>query len=714
MPQFPLKDNFGLDLGVNLEPSSALVRYFRDISGAVILHLDFKSIIDQPLTAYPFGAVAVDLGFDKGFTGELPGAEITVGPGIHGSLTVVTHGTLFDPDPYGSPVSIAADHAYLGFGLTVGFSAAVTNDALNPAFGFTLGTGVTLSNYQLFATTPSTPLIGAALSDVIGKWIIPAALPDLDSMPEGLIATVEGSGVISFTAQVDVAPLINPLASASIALAASAIEIQAGASIPVTASYTLKGEYQVRVQKLDANRVAIGYLRKQGQNLTVTAAVAAGVTATAGGASLVGGLLSALSPDPEIDLAGMNLDPAVLAAITNALESSIERELELSIQAQLDFLSSSAEAFLFEVDLDALDAAGQAMVEEALRSNLSPLVQNEKSLPPGITWKSSVVTKARERGFSLNVNVFGFFNWASVRELLTNSIIAADPASGSVVITDRVTASRIGLTSNLITERNQMALRSVLGESFLLTAVYRSTNVLSDSAITGLYWFFDLDPSANQAAIDDHLNAIRALGIALPQAHAQTPVKTSFGRTAFFLETRYDVAATNALFVKSNGSARASGDYERAGREAMRAVLLPGGVNAVRREALDDAWWPQVRASAGSFEALSQLFPSAAEPAIADIAGDWFVITNWASAMAEASKTLAAARPWLATHPDPASPEFESLRARIEKQMASLARETINRFSEPWGIVALDLASDRASQASAELYSSALTLVLKR
>lgn len=713
MPQIPLKDNFGLNLGVDIEPASALRRYFQNVSGAVILHQNFKSVADQPLTAHPFGTTTINLGFDKAFTGAIPGAALTVGPGAQASLVVVQDGNLFDPDPYGSPIGIAPGHAYVGFGLAATVSASIATEAVNPAFGLTSETAVTFSNYRLFETTASTPTIGAAFSATIGGWIIPASISDLEDMPAGLIATIEGSGTITFAAQVDVTPLINPLASVSAGILAGAIELSAGASIPVTASYELRGDYQLRVRKLDSSRVEIGYLRKRGQDFAVSAAATVGVAAVAGDTSLVGRVLGALSPDPLVDLAGLNLAPDALDSLTAALKQSINRELQLGIQAQVDSLASDTEAFLFELDLTALDAAGRTMVENALGSNLSALVQNEHSLPPGIQWKSSVLAKARESGFSLGIDVFGFYNWASVHDLLVNSTIAADPESGRVVITDRVTASQIGLTTNLITSENRVALRSALGESFLLTAVYRCSNVLREAALTGVYWFFDLEPSASETQIQDHLNAIQALCIS-PPAGVPPPGRQTFGRTAFYLETRYSNAAVSAIFLRADGTARPASDFETAGRDAMLAVLTPGGVNNIRRQALEDSWWGQVKAASGNLETLAQLFPDAASPVVADIYGDWFVITNWTSAMAEAAQTVAGAYPYFTSNPDPASATFQSLRAKLQKQMSSLERATKNRFSEPWGIVALDLASRRTSEASAELYACGLTLVLKR
>lgn len=692
----------------------AFSKYFKNPPSFAILQQDFKSAANEPLASLPPGHQTMDVSFGGEFSAGGGGPELTVSPGVHGKLGVFTGGSLFDSDAYESPLKILPGQAYVGFGIGASLAASVAREANTLGFGFEAGTAVTIANYRLFQTTPSAPTLGSAIEDTIQGYIIPATIDDLRQMPVGMIATLEGTGTITFTATADIVTLVNPLAVASAEILANVLQIGPGASISVGASFELSGEYEIRIRKLDNSKVELGFYRKHGSDLSVSASAQAGVSAVVGKKDLISSFLGAISGKPDADLQALNLSPEQAAAIAAALKQAIDRKLELGIKAQLDFLSSNEEAFLFEADLTALDASGQKMVQDALGSNLALLVENEKSLPSGIQWKSNVLSRSRERGLSLKVNVFGLYNYLSLDDLLRTSMIATDAESGEVDITDSTVASRIGLTANFLTQENRVKLRSVLAESFLVTVVYRCSKILKQPDLSGSYWFFDMVPAAGRALVEGFYHAMAALGLE-SAAEASLPANVeAFGKTAFFIDTEYDSATVHSLFLKSDGTAREASEYETIGRQAMHAVLLPGGVNDTRLKALEDAYWPQVKSAAGNRATLAEIFPEAAEPVLMDIYGDWFVIANWARAMGDAAQCLSAAYPYFSQNPDPNSEKFQTLRTVLQNQMASVAQETKDRFADPWGLVALDMASGRKSQARAEIYSEKLTVVVKR
>ncbi|MDE3179445.1 MAG: hypothetical protein KGM47_07250 [Acidobacteriota bacterium] len=700
---------FGLQL--TPDPASLFRKYFKGVTGPVTLERDFSNLWNQPLAGCP-PAVACSVSFGEAISGDAGAIGLSVTPGVQGRLSINNRGSLFDPDPFGEPVEIAPGNAYVGFGITAKVTASASGSVGGVMPGFKAGGSVTLSNYRLFAATAAAPSIGSAIAATINGFVIPYDLADLGAMTPGLIALKEGKGTITFSAAVDLATVVNPLAAVSSEILNNAIELQAGASIPLTASFELSGDYQIRVRKLDARRVELGFYFERGSDLEVSAAASLGVSAAAGTTSLVGSLIGAISPSPALDLEGLNLSPDQIGALDDALKQAIDRELQLGIQAQLGLLSSGGEAFLIEADLGSLAPESQAIIEEALRSNLTPLLKNEKPLPGGLTLKSSVLTQARESSFSLKINLLGLYNYGSFSDFLANSTVATDEASGAVVITDKVSASRIGLSAALLTDENRMKLRSVLAESLLLTVVYRCGAIVKQPDLAASYWFFDLDPSAGRQQITDHLNALAALGFG--GAHSPPAGIENFGRTALYLSTGYDDRAVRALFLNPDGSARSQDEYVDAGRQAMQAVLLPGGVNDVRRMALSNPYWPQVESASGNTSLLAQVFPDAPQPAVADVFGDWFVISNWADAMSKASNLIAVSLPLLRQNPDPKSAKFRALETALKNQLASMAKTTKDRFAEPWGMVALDIASGRTSQASGALYSAAFTLVLSR
>ncbi|HEX5481629.1 MAG TPA: hypothetical protein VFZ08_03270 [Terriglobia bacterium] len=714
MANIKLTGGLGWEGDLTPGPHSAFTKYFKNPPSFAIVQQNSKATANEPLASLPSGHQTLDVSFGENFSAGAGGGELTVSPGIHGKLGVFTAGSLFSSDAYESPLKILPGQAYVDFEIGADLSASISRQENTLGFGFEAGTAVTITNYRLFHPTPTAPTLASAIKDTIQDYVIPATVDDLRHMPAGMIATLEGTGTITFTATADIVTLVNPLAVASAEILANVLQIGPGASIAVGASFELSGEYEIRIRKLDSRKVELGYFRKHGSDLNVSASANAGLTAALGEKDLIASFLGAISGKPSADLPPLNLSPEQTAAIAAALKQAIDRKLQLGMMAQLDFLSSNQEAFLFEADLEALGADGQKMIEDALGSNLALLVENEKSLPPGVQWKSNVLSRAQERGFSLKVNAFGLYNYISLHDLLRTSTIATDAESGEVHITDSTVASRIGLTANFLTQENRVKLRSVLAESFLVTVVYRCSKIVKQPDLSGSYWFFDLVPAAGRTLVEGFYHVMGALGLDAASKASIPASSESFGRAALFIDTEYDSAAVYGLFLKSDGAARGLTEYEGIGRKAMQAVLLPGGVNDTRLKALEDAYWPQVKSAAGNRAALAEIFPEAAEPILMDIYGDWFVIANWSSAMAEASQCLSTAYPYFSQNSDPNSEKFQTLRTALQKQMSSVAQETKDRFADPWGLVALDIASGRKSQARAEIYSEKLTVVVKR
>ena len=84
--------------------------------------------------------------------------------------------------------------------------------------------------------------------------------------------------------------------------------------------------------------------------------------------------------------------------------------------------------------------------------------------------------------------------------------------------------------------------------------------------------------------------------------------------------------------------------------------------------------------------------------------------------MANMGKSLSAAKRFFSQTPPPApdSPAFKKLQADLWHQMADVASKTHDRFSDPWGLLAMDLASGQKSVASARIVSCGLTMKVER
>jgi len=84
--------------------------------------------------------------------------------------------------------------------------------------------------------------------------------------------------------------------------------------------------------------------------------------------------------------------------------------------------------------------------------------------------------------------------------------------------------------------------------------------------------------------------------------------------------------------------------------------------------------------------------------------------------MSRLAVTLSAAKHFFAQKPAPASnsPAFRKAQAGLWHRMADVASKTHDRFADPWGVVAMDLASGQRSAASARIVSPSLTLSVAR
>jgi hypothetical protein len=97
------------------------------------------------------------------------------------------------------------------------------------------------------------------------------------------------------------------------------------------------------------------------------------------------------------------------------------------------------------------------------------------------------------------------------------------------------------------------------------------------------------------------------------------------------------------------------------------------------------------------------------------VQGDYSVIVWWSEAMATAAARLEEMRAFLASR-DPVAldtdPDFRRRRDTLEKKIADAIAKNKSRFDDPWGLVAMFLASSAKASVNATVVSSKLTLFL--
>jgi hypothetical protein len=720
MATIKLTDGFGLVIDASPSPSSIFSKYLKSPSAIVGALHDLKDIKDLQVGQDPFQSQSVGLSFDDSIGLGTSGVELTIDPELLGTIAIKKGDSLFDAasDPFGDKIAIPPNQAYVSAALEAKLDVGLSGGAGDLQFGFTAGTDVVFTNYQLFALTDK---IAPALQTVVQTFAVPGDLQDVEAMLPGNVATIEGTGSLKFSAKANLLAAVNPLAALSTSVVQGPLTIKDGASLVVGATYTLTGAYQLRVQRLAGSKFRLGFEKKRASELDVSVSADIGASATVDGFDIIQALLGAVSSDavPNKDVfqqAGLTADQ--IASISAAIKTGIERSLQLSLAGELDLLDSASAAFSYEIDLAALDVQGKQAIHDAFDGNLTLLEQIPTN---GIKPLKSVFSSLRQGKRILKVNLLGIFNYASVSTLFQKGTIIVDRDSGDVTITDQAGANRIQFTSDNFA-KDSAKLRRVLAESFLMTVTYRTSGTVRvGPALTTTQWFFELHQQTNLQNIKDYLNVAQALGL-LSALDVGTKLAliasvSSFGRSSLNVNSSYNDSLSRSLFIDGSGQARAENEYERIGRFAL-ASLLPDGdpLNDARRLPLtDDKIWNAMR-SAGQSNDFGGLFSNYAfnTNQLADIFSDYTLIVWWADAMHDMAVALTNLLGYMAQHPqwDPQDNAFKKLRSSLDQTMATVSKNTKAQFAEPWGLLAMDLASGQRSAKGLQLICSRLTLAL--
>jgi hypothetical protein len=712
MPDIALTDGFGLVVDFPPGSGSALLKYLRDPGAITATLKNAKPIQNLAVGDDPFSSLSAGLSFSPPISLGAVATELTITPELLGTVEVIKGPWLFDAgsDPGGLDVANSdPDHqAFVSVGVTAQVDAAVAPVAGSLQFSFEPSSSITLTNYRTFAlTSPITD----ALRTLIQSFVIPRRLDDLESMAPGSVATVDGSGSFRFFATANLLSSVNPLATLGSIAGKTLLSIQEGASVQVGASVTVSGEYQLRVERRDGHTFRLSYEKKRSGELAVNASADVGVTATTGQFEIIHSVLQAVSGDPVPDetvFRRAGLTDGQIGSIAAALKCGIERSIELSIAGELDALSETSAGFSYEIDLDALSAAGRDALNQALGGNLSGF---EGSPLVGVKPLQTVFQSLRQGNKILKINLLGVFNYASATDLFQRGTMIVDRECGDITVTDQAGADHVAFSAgNYYADPDK--LRKVLAQSFLLTTAYRSsTTVPRAPELTSKYWFFQMHQQTSAAQLADYLNIAASLELAPaapPKSALAVIPKGVAGRSTFYAESHYDETHATALFLDSGGNARPQSEYETLGRQALAMLLPPGdSINDARRLPLTDAAIWNAMSEAGQPNNFGAVFEEQGFNAnqLADITSDYTLIKWWAAAMHAMGVALSALSDFVRHNPawDPQDPAFKKKRSDLDSALAEVAATTKDQFAEPWGLLAMDLAAGGTAPASARI-----------
>ena len=703
MATIKLSDQLGAVVDVQPAETSALLRYFRALPALALQDGDLTQAggltLDQPAVR----SFKTGLSFkDKIDLGN--GVDLSGQAGTHGSFSLVRRSEgatdLFGSSVFGEDFEIPEGTCYARLSFDAGAEVPLSGAVGSVSFGVQPGSSLEIANYDSYPLSAGVTIV-QALQETIGGFLIPACTTDLEAIPEKGAVTVTGAGSLKLSVDADLLALTNPLAVAKLPSPLPVPRVTAGSTITVGAAYRIEGEYQMRALRLDGSRLRIGWHRQKSDEWSVTATASAGVSVGTGEMDIFSMLVRAISADPKADsdeLGHAGLSLGQTTAIQTAVQAAVSRKLELALAVEMSALESGGAAFLYEIDLPGLTPLSRDALDRALQGDLSAL---HRGALPGVTCVRSIWTKASEKRISLDVNLLGIYNCGSIASLVRTGTVLAEPATGTLIFTDRITADRVR-SAQVNYGADTSKLRHVLAESFLITAVYRGTEQAAGGlSLASSHTFFEL---RNNTSRQDMLGSLRigtALGLWNEQAAGLPTDAGDFGRTTVHARTDYDDALTASLFLDAGGNAYPREFYENAGRAALQLLVAEDDQDAVRRQpAIDDDLWRRMTATGQP--GFGQLFPNLPAPLVGAIVADYSTIVWWAEAMAGASQRLAAMRRFSFLNPtaSPQNTEFQALRNDLASHLAKVAANTREEFGQPWGLVAMHEASGRRAPAS--------------
>jgi len=697
-----LTDELGLDANVKLAPFSSLLKYFQQLPALQMNGGDLSNAAGLTLDQPALTKLNLGLSFDKSIPIGPGSTAVSVSAGAHGSLELIlrTPAVVSLLDVYSDDIGIPQGTCYFAFGVQASVGVAVGPAAGLLQFGVGPGENFVVKNYQNFPLKHEITLVDA-VKQTVGNFIIPASADDLASIPDGCVTTVTGTGSLKLSATANLLAITNPLASATLPSPLPVLSVTAGGVALVGASFQLRCTFQVCARKLAPGRVRLGWYRKKASDVAVSATVSEGVSAGFGTTDLFSTIIGVVSAKAQADLDELGkagLPPSQVKAIQDAVEAAVNRKLELALSSEIFATKYTDAAFLYDIDLAALTADSRQALDQALRGDLTGL---HGAALPGVTEVHSVWENAKKRGIRFQVNLLGILNFGSISTLTTSGAVLYEPATGALVITDKATAQRIRSTA-LNFGADTQKLRHVMAESFLLTAVYQgSQQQVGGPSLQCSHSFFDLENNTNSHRMEREIRVGAALGLFSGEDATVPAGIDDFGRTMIHATTDYDSGLAAALFVDSNGDPIPQQIYENAGRAAIQLLVSETDPDAIRRKpAIEDDLWNTMKSKGQpGFKAM---FPNVPAPLLGAITADYTAIMWWADAMAGAGQRLAAMRKWFGQHPKAAvdDPEFQSLRQDLAAHLKKVAATTSEQFGEPWGLIAMDEASNRRAGAN--------------
>ncbi|HXO35427.1 MAG TPA: hypothetical protein VN901_24060 [Candidatus Acidoferrales bacterium] len=709
---------------IDLTHPSSLVKYLKTGLLHVAVLPDFLAKKDDTLSQAGKKPIQFQAKAGHKFQFGNTKPEIDVTPGAQATIRVNANpGTnLFDGDSFHTTAKVPDHSGYVSVGFQGSLDLGVSGSDGDLTFGFDRTNTISLEYLKAFLLDAAEPKLGDALGLTLSSYVIPADLSDLANLKINDIATVSGSGSLEVSGGVKVTVSPNPLASVDLPLGAGAVAVKAGVTAGLSASFTISGSYQIRTRRIDEDTIELSFLRESGTTLQADVSASAGIKAKLGDLDLIGTVVGAISTDPTGDKKLLaDLRPAEVKTFHDAIKGGLDHSLQASLDVILSAATDDQAAFQYEIKSAQLSPEANAAVHKALDGDLSLLTSLEENiqaggiLAPGVKMLNSVLSKTRDRGITLKINLVGILNYLTVSELIRKSEILRDDVSGDITIKETVTGNSI--TAIVEPMARNEALRKAIFDSLLATTTYRAGNAVALPNLSCEQMHFAVNQNTNQQIMGNYLNWFVALDlIAMPEKKAILAGFIDGGGSTCLLRTSFTDADCSAMFFDGHGALRLAPYYLESGRLAMRALLDPQhlAIDELRYKIVDDNLWPKVVNEIGASPALGPLVGiSQDDPRAGVLRGDVFVITEWAKAMVAAGTLVQDVKVFVGKSNLKTlyeNNDFKAKRDRLQKQLAAMVKVSTIRFDEPWGMVSLFWAAGSPHTSYAKALTQKLTL----
>jgi hypothetical protein len=511
------------------------------------------------------------------------------------------------------------------------FSASMESgpivNAGDVCFGLTAGSQVTIANY---AAVPDSTQFLAAVQTAIAGLVIPKELDDLNAMPAGDICSIEGKGVLKFTASFKYSVLNNTLASAPLDFVSQSLNVtaQSGPMVSVTVEHS--NIHRLTIAALGENKFQLGACLAAEADIEADLDFAIGVSAGVGSFDALTFLVEQITPGASREMAKIrqSLPPEAQSDLTDQIRTVLQGAMKSGIQASLhNALTKSKETnrlFTYEVDLGLLDDAGKTAVHAALRGDFRQLTKPGSQLT-GIREIDAISTTTLGAKHELTIHLLGILNFSDVSSFVEKAKAGLNPLTGEVVLTS--TAIKV-VENNFEPDR----LREALLRSAMITTAAASSP--QSPEFTYRMVFFDRKARPSPSDLRQFSNVLEAVGA------QERPGTTQTAAASIYLSLNLNKALSLGLFRN-----RTVDDFIRAGQRALKTILT-GDDSAARRLHLADinvTFWKEVSDQGARDNVLRLLATKGVtDPASAT---DFFSIDWWAQAMGRVSDAIARQQP---------------------------------------------------------------------